>query len=252
MGSFLERRSRRSLLKGAAVGAVGVTGLAAAGAGLLSSMPHGAAHAAMASNSSKCVDSIQTIFTVARTAERLAVTFYENGMAHFDELGITGDAEDAITAALVEEQIHERFFASNGGGVLTSDFSFPHGPDTFTNLSLFIETQQQLEGVFDSAFLVAIREFAQLGRPDLAEIAGQVATVEAEHRALGRFIGGLEPADNWVFSPVLIPSVGAAPAIVAKAGYLSPRPGNNYHYEAVDRDLTAGIIYRMPYAVPCS
>jgi hypothetical protein len=249
LGSFQERRSRRSLLKGAAAGAAGMTGLAAAGAGLFSALPHEAAHAASLSGSN-CVDSIQTIFTVARTAERLAVTFYTNGRENFEALGLSGNAADVITAALVEEQIHELFFKANGGGVLASDFSFPHGPDTFTNLSLFIETQQQLEGVFDSAFLVAIREFAQLGRPDLAEIAGQVATVEAEHRALGRYLGNLDPADNWAFSPVLLPSVGAAPALVKKAGYLSPRKGNSYTYKQVSTNLTS-VIRRKPYAVPC-
>jgi hypothetical protein len=252
MESFRERRSRRSILKGAAIGAAGVTGLAAAGAGILSAMPRGAAHAAAADvTSSSCVDSIKTIFTVARTAERLAVTFYTNGLAHAEDLGLYGSAEDVIAAALVEEQIHEFFFRDNGGGVLASTFSFPHGPDTFTDLELFIETQQQLEGVFDSAFLVAIREFAQLNRPDLAEIAGQIATVEAEHRALGRFIGGLELADNWAFSPILLPSVGAAPALVKKAGYLSPVKGNSYTYKPVSINLTK-VYYTKPYAVPCS
>ncbi|HZU66489.1 MAG TPA: ferritin-like domain-containing protein [Ktedonobacteraceae bacterium] len=253
MESFSTRRTRRSLLKGAAAGVAGAAGLSAAGAGVFSLL-HGSANIvhAKALAGSSCVDSIKTIFTVARTAERLAVTFYTNGMNNANELGITGDNLDIIQAALIEEQIHELFFAANGGGVLASTFSFPHGPDTFTDLNLFIATQQQLEGVFDSAFLVAIREFAQLGRPDLAEIAGQIATVEAEHRALGRMIGGLEPADNWVFSPVLLPSVGAAPALVKKAGYLSPKPGNSYTYKQVGTHITGGVIYRQPYAVSCS
>lgn len=213
-------------------------------------MPKGTstAHA----SGSSCITPIADILTIGRTAERLAVTFYSHGLANAAGLGITGDLEDAITAALVEEQIHEFFFRDNGGGVLASTFSFPHGPATFTDLSLFIETQQQLEGVFDSAFLAAIKEFALQGRPDLAQIAGQIATIESEHRALGRFIGGLEPADNWAFSPVLLSHVGEAPAVVKKAGYLSPVPGNSYTYHPINTNLTAGVIFTKPYAKPCS
>lgn len=150
----------------------------------------------------------------------------------------------------MEEQIHELFFVANGGTPLASTFSFPHGAATFTEKTLFIETQQQLEGVFDSAFLAAIHELAAMGQPVLARIAGQIATVEAEHRALGRFIGGLVPADNWAFSPVLIPSVGAAPDVVKKAGYLSPRKGNSYTYNQVSTK-DDGVIYREPFAVGC-
>lgn len=261
MASFAESRSRRALLKGAVAGA----GLLA-GAGALSALPaqamvtgdRGAALQAATSgqmqnmapltSSRQTVDSIVTILTVARTAEQLAVTFYSNGIANADKLGLTGDNLAYIKAALVEEQIHQQFFTANGGQSLADTFSFPQGPQTFTDLKTFIATQQQLEGVFDSAFLAAILEFAQLGRPDLAQIAGQVATIEAEHRALGRAIGGLAPADNWAFTPVLIASVGDAPALVKKAGYLSPTSGNSYTYQAVST-TGAGVDYQKPFSV---
>jgi hypothetical protein len=193
-------------------------------------------------------DSIVSILTVARTAEQLAVTFYSNGIANADKLGITGDNLAYLKAALVEEQIHQQFFAANGGQSLATTFSFPKGASTFTDLNTFISTQQQLEGVFDSAFLAAIMEFAQLGRPDLAQIAGQVACIEAEHRALGRAIGNLSPADNWAFTPVLITSVGAAPALVQQAGYLSPATGNSYTYHEVSTS-GAGVEQVKPYSM---
>ena len=257
--SFTARRSRRTLLKGAA-GAAGVAGLAVAGAGILSVSP---AYAKYAQNSGasmvqqnsqqyrssqQTADSIVDILTVARTAEQLAVTFYTNGIANADKLGITGDNLAYLKAALVEEQIHQLFFTANGGKSLADTFSFPQGPQTFTDLKTFIATQQQLEGVFDSAFLAAIMEFAQLGRPDLAQIAGQIATVESEHRALGRVIGGLVPADNWAFTPVLVTSVGAAPALVQKAGYLSPMSGNSYTYQQVDTS-GAGVEQLKPFSM---
>ena len=240
--SLAARRSRRTLLRSAA----GAAGLVVAGAGVLSASPAyakgtryvspdgGDQSQQQYSTSSQTADSIVDILTVARTAEQLAVTFYTNGIANADKLGITGDNLAYLKAALVEEQIHQLFFTANGGKSLADTFSFPQGPQTFTDLKTFIATQQQLEGVFDSAFLAAIMEFAQLGRPDLAQIAGQIATVESEHRALGRVIGGLSPADNWAFTPVLVTSVGAAPALVQKAGYLSPMSGNSYTYQQVD------------------
>ena len=138
-------------------------------------------------SSQQTADSIVDILTVARTAEQLAVTFYTNGVANADKLGITGDNLAYLKAALVEEQIHQQFLVLLMVVTrLLIPSAFPQGPQTFTDLKTFIATQQQLEGVFDSAFLAAIMEFAQLGRPDLAQIAGQIATVESEHRALGR------------------------------------------------------------------
>jgi len=245
--SFRNPQSRRALMKGALAGAIGATGLTLGAGALLSQH---SVHAEALSGSSCTVDSIKTIFSVAATAERLAVTFYSNGLKHADQLGLRGPAYDAIKAALVEEQIHELFFVANGGSPLASTFSFPHGQETFENLRVFIETQQQLEGVFDSAFLAAIHELAAMGQPVLARIAGQIACIESEHRALGRYIGWLIPADNWAFAPVLISSVGEAPAVVKQAGYLSPRSGNSYTYHQVSTE-DAGVIYREPYAVGC-
>ena len=192
-------------------------------------------------------DSIVSILTVARTAEQLAVTFYSNGVNNASQLGLSGQNLEYVKAALVEEQIHQQFFAANGGQSLAATFSFPEGSKTFSDLKTFIATQQQLEGVFDSAFLAAIVEFAQLGRPDLAQIAGQVACIEAEHRALGRAIGNLSPADNWAFTPVLIGAVGDAPALVQKAGYLSPASGNSYTYQQVSTSYP-GVEQTKPFA----
>jgi Ferritin-like domain len=244
--SFGIRQPRRSMLKGVIAGAAGATGLALGASTLF--VPSRTAHAQSASGG--CDDSVKTILSVAATAERLAVTFYSHGLAHAEQLGLSWGSRAAIKAALVEEQIHELFFVANGGTPLASTFSFPHGDETFENLSVFIATQQQLEGVFDSAFLAAIKEFADMGLSGLAQIAGQIATVEAEHRALGRFIAGLVPADNWAFTPVLIPSVGAAPAIVKEAGYLSPRSGNSYTYHQVSTE-DDGVVYREPFVAAC-
>jgi hypothetical protein len=254
LASFPVQRSRRSLLKGASVAA---GGLAVGAAGMFYGTRLTHASTIPASNAvqgrgplnpGKVQDTIVSILTVARTAEQLAVTFYSHGIDNASQLGITGDNLTYLKAALVEEQIHQQFFAANGGQSLTDTFSFPQGAKTFTDLTTFIATQQQLEGVFDSAFLAAVVEFAQIGRPDLAQVSAQVACIEAEHRALGRSIGNLSPADNWAFTPVLLGSVGDAPALVKKAGYLTPVSGNSYTYQQVSTD-DAGVEQRKPYAV---
>lgn len=243
MGSLGSKRSRASFFKGAAI-----AGASVAGVGFL------AAPEAFAAKRQASPDSVAQILTVARTAEQLAVTFYHEGLQHHSELGLSGHSLNAIKAALIEEQIHLNFFAANGGESLASTFSFPHGPETFKKRELFFKTQEQLEGVFDSAFLAAVSEFAQLGSPALAQVAAQVATVETMHLALGRFILGVEVADNWAFAPVLLTSVGYAPTLVKNAGYLSPTKGNKYIYHAAEfnskalHDIYRRVRYKKPYA----
>lgn len=250
LASLGRARSRRSLLKGA----VAATG-AVAGAGALSVLP---AFAKVTGNRSlagvdspfkfnkPAVDTPATILTIARTAEQLAVTFYSNGVNNASQLGITGNDLNNLKSFLVEEQIHQQFFAANGGSSLAETFSFPNGAKTFTDLNTFITTQQQLEGVFDSAFLAAVLEFAQMGRPDLAQISAMVAMVEEGHRVLGRQIGSLFPSENQVYAPALLATVGDAPALVQKAGYLSPTSGNSYTYQQVSTSFS-GLQYTKPF-----
>ncbi|MGH2443705.1 MAG: ferritin-like domain-containing protein [Chloroflexota bacterium] len=220
LSSLEARATRRTFLKGAVATGVAITGMEAL------------THTAGAQTTA--ADTPVQIFSIAATAERLAVTFYTNGMNNATALGLSADALETIQAALIEEQIHELFFEKNGGVALTSTFSFPKGAMTFTDLPTFIATQQQLEGAFDSAFIAAGYEFSQMGKPDLCRVACQIAMVESEHRALGRRIGSLVPADNWTYAPQLVPTVGAAPAVLTAAGYLSPVAGNTYSYAQVD------------------
>ena len=104
---------------------------------------------------------------------------------------------------------------------------------------------QQLEGVFDTTYLAAVKEFAELGQPKMAQIAAQTAWTEGEHRAVGRKIAGISPADNWGFAPVLVTSVGAAPEAVKDAGYLAHAPAT-----ASNTILSAPTILRSFIALP--
>ena len=241
LNSFTAQRPRRALLKGA------VASLGAGAALGATSLFEGTAAFAQTSKGSSKKPTAQQIFDIAVTAERLAVTTYTNGLQNASALGLSSVDVEYLAAALVEEQIHELFFESLGGKAITSTFSYPNGAATFTNLSTFISAQQTLEGAFDSAFLVLVYQLGEMGQYRLAQIMAQIACVEAEHRALGRVIGGLDPADNWAYTPVLLKTILDAPIVIANAGYLSPTAGNSYQYHQVSIN-NAGVTNRVPYA----
>jgi hypothetical protein len=235
------RSSRRSVLKGTIVGATGLAATAGvASAAFLLTKPSqpNAAHAAGAdySYNHNNVDSIQTILNVAITAETLAVTFYKEVLNNADRLGLGNTARKDLQAALVEEAIHRAFLAKQGAKPLTTRFSFPFGWNTFHNFDKFIQTQQLLEAHFVAAYLAAVKEFAMLNRPDLALIASQIGGVEAEHRAVGRAIGGMTPANNRVFETALLNKVSDAVTALKKHGFLSPSHSSYWDYSNYDWD----------------
>ncbi|GCE03362.1 ferritin-like domain-containing protein [Dictyobacter aurantiacus] len=245
--------SRRSALKGAFVG---VTGLAVAGgavgAGVLfTEQPSQGAHAAAPNQATPVANNqaITAILNIAATAETLAVTFYSLVLSHADKLGLKEATRINLKATLVEEQLHLLFLNKQGAKSAAKNFSFPFGRDTFKNLELFLKTQQQLESAFVAAYLAAVKELAMLGRPDLAQVAAQLAAIESEHRVVGRLIGAMLPIDNEAFPPLLLKNVAAAPAFLKGAGYLSPRKDNTFEFHAVST-TGAGVTMTMPTVVP--
>lgn len=245
--------TRRSFLRKAAFGAAGVTGVAAVSAGVLSAFPKTAAHAAtLTKATSNCTDSVQTILNVAATAEQLAVTFYTNAIANASDLGISGNNLNYLTNALVEEQLHENLLLTAGGKTLTSTFSFPYGEDTFDDINKFVTTLDQLETAFESAYLAAIKEFADQNQSGLAQLAGQIVTIEAEHRVIGRSIlNSIHFPNNRAFTPVYVKSVSDAVNVLAAEGYLSPKSGNSYTYKAVSTS-DPHVEQKKPFVTPCS
>lgn len=246
--------SRRSTLKGALVG---VTGLAAAGgvvgAGVMLTQHQtlGAHAASPAPNdSAKNAQAIRTILNIAATAEALAVVFYTQVLAHAKNLGLRQTSQLDIQAALIEEQIHLLFLGQQGAKPLTTKFSFPHGADTFKRLDFFLKTQQVLESAFVAAYLAAVKEFAMLGRADLSQIAGQIATIEAEHRIVGRVIGAQFPINNEAFSPLLVNTVADAATFLTKSGFLTPKAGNSFTYSQVSTNWNQVIITKPTATMP--
>ena len=152
-------------------------------------------------------------------------------------------------------------------------FSFPAGPSTFTDLRTFIIAEQHLEGVFDTAFLAAVRELAAQGRSRDAQIMAQIACNEAEHRVLARQIaadqgiaelpninpGGsgtvpTSPPDNWGYTLVFFHSTPQVVNLVKADGFMSPRPGNDFTYAPINfrgevyGDVFERITFRTPFA----
>ncbi len=241
--SFTAHKSRRSLLRGAAV--AGAAGVAAIGAGALLWPKTGIAHASGGGEGPE--DTIVQILSIAATAEELAVVFYGQAIANANALGISGVNLAYLKAAMVEEQIHHDFLVAAGGTALTSTFSFPNGASTFQNIQTFIHTLDQLETAFEAAYLAAVSEFAQYGQPRLAQIAAQIAIIEGEHRTLGISIPStVTVPNNHAYAPALVESVGDAVGVLAAAGYLSPVNGNRYTYQAVSTDNDF-VVYRTPF-----
>lgn len=247
MAAYSRRSSRRSMVKGTVAGVAGLAGIVGVGGGAyLLTQKSSASHAAGVTPPP--LDSIQTILNIAATAEEGGVVFYTQALLHAERLGLGERAFQDLRAAQVEEQLHLSFLLKQGARPLSNTFSFPFGKATFTNFELFIRTQQALETAHAAAYLAAIREFALLNRPDLALIAGEIATVESEHRAIGRAIGGLSPANNQAFTPALFPTVSAAAAALQKAGFLTPRNGNSFRFQPASVNFN-GVSARVPTTI---
>jgi hypothetical protein len=138
-------------------------------------------------------DNLETILNLAATAETLACTMYyavlTTGEIPFEEVDV-----QYLMAALDAELQHLEFLNANGGAALVEEFYFP--PDMFTDLSVFVPTAEALETAFVAAYLAATRRAAELGNPLLATTAAQVGAIEAQHLALIRLVGDLQPANN--------------------------------------------------------
>jgi hypothetical protein len=233
--SFIGMRSRRWLLRSAAAGA---TALTLTGATAASSL---AVHAESLTGGS----TLKEFFSIIATGEDLFVTFYSQAVKRHSQLGLSGAALDAIQAIAVEEQIHGNFAKANGGVPATNHFSMPHGQMTFEDRATFLATQQLAEELTNGALLAFIKDVAAMGLPRLAQLGGQLMQVEGGHRVVGRVIMGANPWDNWAFGPVVLQRFTDVPAAVTAAGFLSPKPGNDFEYEAIGATFP-GLIHTRP------
>ena len=236
--AFPASMSRRRLLQGAAAGVAGAPVAGVAAATLLNAH---AVHAEAASGGA----TLKEFFSILATGEALFVTFYSNAIAQHQQLGLFGSALNGLKAIRAEEQLHLNFAVSQGGTLATTHFSMPHGHQTFEDRDLFLQTQQLSEELTNGALLAWIKDMASMGRPRLAELGGQLMQVEGGHRVFGRVLLGVDPIPNWGFGPVVLDHFTQVPAAVTAAGFLSPKPGNDFEFHPVSPSFP-GVINTTP------
>lgn len=186
--------SRRTALKGLAVGAAGFT----------------VAQSAFLRSAAAQSDSVQDVLDITATTERFGVTFLGAGIQSaldglFDKPW--SDAELAIVqAARAQEQFHLDAFEAAGGVPLVDTFTVP--PEFLTSFDAFFGAVVEQETSEVASQIAAMRVFSEMNRPDLAKVSFQYAAEEAEHRLLANYTLGVRPANDVAFAPALFETVG--------------------------------------------
>lgn len=225
-------RSRRTLLKGAALGGVGIA------VGGFKGIP------ALADSS----ESLQTIVNIALTAELLAVTTYSNAIANFSKLGLDdgmGVNLGYLTGALAAESDHVTILELLGAYPLATAFNYPSG--MFTSGTTFANTLEALETAFVAAYLVAVKEAAAANRPDIAQLTARHASVEAEHRVNARNLVNKIPSNNSSFESLDgFNSVSDAATALVNLGFVPSSGTGAYAYPGPVAPNFTNIVDRRP------
>jgi hypothetical protein len=190
--------SRRNLLKG---GSIAATGAAVGGFSQLF-----AYRDVFAQNDG---DDPQTILNLAATAETFACVHYYTAINSADALALTEDEIGWLKSFLDSELKHKQFLEANGAQPLATEFFVPE--NLFSDRQVFVETTNTAENWFIGAYLAATRRFAELGESLLSATASQIAGVEAEHQALIRYIGELQPSFQTLKEPLFWNTSEVAP-----------------------------------------
>lgn len=137
-----------------------------------------------------CERSLTALLSILATAEALGITFYYAAIQG-TVFGLLATAQQwYLQAALDEERHHLAFLLDRGAALPPATYFF--SPMAFSDQAEFLALLDALENAFVSAYLMAIAHFHALDEPLLAEIAGQIMGVEAEHRVLGRVLQGAQ------------------------------------------------------------
>jgi len=178
-------------------------------------------------------DTVQEVVDTLLVAEQLMMTFYYTALTsppvmHDHRLG--GPSADPnnpglppggmprnvrfLQAALDAEVKHAAAAGSAAARGGRPGFYFP--ATAFARLGSPAETDSflsmldTLETMCVGVYIAAARQFLRVGRPDLARVATQIMGVEAEHRMLGRVIGGVLPANNLTLERAPYASISGA------------------------------------------
>ena len=228
--------NRRKFLKGSGMAGLGIASAGLLGGTLTPLLAQNLRSASTLSGTNISIhptqihDTPTDIFTAALIAEDLATTFYYNGLTGpvIQDPSLAGpggtphhpnpnDSDPGnvsyIQAAFMEEILHADLLRSLLGIPSSSQdpfqtFYFPAG--SFDTLGPFLALLDALENAFIGAYLTAVQEFAVLAVNGVAgytsdqlayfaKVAASIGAVEAEHRVLGRDIGGKQPANQKAY-----------------------------------------------------
>jgi hypothetical protein len=145
-------------------------------------------------------DDPATILNLAATAETFACVHYYNAIMSADALALTEEEINWLKNFLDSELKHKNFLESNGAVPVATEFYVPG--NLFSDRNVFVQTTNTAENWFVAAYLAATRRFAELGESQLSATAAQVSGVEAEHQALIRLMGGLQPSFQTLKEPL--------------------------------------------------
>lgn len=171
-------------------------------------------------------ETVQQIIDVAATAEAFAVTALGGALdnAAKGQLALNAEQIQTLTAARAEEQAHYAYLTGAGAQPSTTTFTIPD-PRIVTDVPTFLTTLISLEEAFIAAYLAAAQEFVRMGNAALAQVALQIGSVEAEHRAGVRFYaiqaGVISGTPNDVaFEQAMFTSVSGAADLLTQLGFI--------------------------------
>jgi hypothetical protein len=171
-------------------------------------------------------DDPQLMLNIACTAETFACTHYYHALQNAEALALTAQEQNWLRSFLDSELKHKQFLEANGATSLATEFYVPDG--LFTDRALFTATSNTAENWFVAAYLAATRRLAELGNSLFAATTAQVAAVEAEHQALIRLMGGLQPSFQTAKEPLFFnPSEVVpyfTPFLEGGDGFVGPAP----------------------------
>jgi hypothetical protein len=152
-------------------------------------------------------DPVTAFGNAAVGAERIGIAFYNNALGKVSPFGVPSDLAKGtllnsahriyFEAAGNQEDTHRVVLRSLGLDFPFSVFRFPAG--TFDSAAAMLPFGEQLESVFISAYLGAIKVAASATNSFIAETAAQIVGVECEHRVLIRDIAGEDPPNDRFF-----------------------------------------------------
>jgi Ferritin-like domain len=148
-----------------------------------------------------CQESLADILNTTLTAEHLTLTCYYTALVTPALLNqMARSAIDCWRAALKQEQNHAMFLENLGAQSPYKRFYLPalalQSLGFTSRAGTFLWMLDHLETACIAAYMRRIERFTTLQHPDLAVLAARTLGVEAEHRALYRYISRDYPANN--------------------------------------------------------